>query len=166
MISPPGGCQHEAVGVRCSEMTEQELKVFLDHTRSFFGRLSEVPAHLGDTRVAFEAPALLDFTGLIELGEGAKGFVCLTFPRALLHDLLLAIGERSTTDSTLADLAGEVANIVAAQARKMLGARIRISTPTPIMGATNGPALSTPVLVTPIEWHGQTGQIILALESA
>ncbi|MBS0656781.1 MAG: chemotaxis protein CheX [Verrucomicrobia bacterium] len=147
-------------------MTEQELKVFLDQTRSFFGRLSEVPAHLGDTRVAFEAPKLLDFTGLIEITGTARGFVCLTFPRALLHDLLLAIGERSTSDSAHADLAGEVANIVASHARKVFGARILLSTPTPIMGATNGPALSSPVLVTPIEWHGQTGQIILALESA
>lgn len=147
-------------------MTELELKVFLDQTRSFFGRLSEVPAHLGDTRVAFEPPPLADFTGLLELSGATRGYVCFSLPRKMLDDLLLAIGERATSDAAHADMVGEVANIVASHARKALGARVQISTPTPIMGSANGPVLHTPVLVTPIEWHGQTGHIILALESA
>lgn len=163
--APPGDVR-SLPGCGPQKMTEQDLKVFLDQTRSFFMRLSDEPAQLGDTRVAFEAPKLEEFTGLLELTGQTRGYVCLSLSRALLLDLLAAIGERSTSDGALADMVGEVANIVASQARRTLGSGTQISTPTPIMGAANGPALHTPVLVTPVEWNGHHGHIILALESA
>ncbi len=147
-------------------MTEIELKVFLDVTRNFFEKLGSAPVSLGAPSLRFDAPPLHDFTGLIELGGSTAGFVCITMPRAMLSALLLAVGERASGDVALADMVGEVANIVASNARAALGTSIEISHPTAIMGSKNGPMLPAPTFITPVFWNEHVGHLILALESA
>jgi hypothetical protein len=147
-------------------MTEIELKVFLDVTRNFFEKLGAEPATLGPGRVSFDDPALLDFTGLIEVGGPSSGYVCLTLTRAMLAAILSQQGLPSESDVSLADAVYEVSSTVANNARQSLGGRLMISSPTPIMGSDYGPAFPLPLFITPVRWKQHEGLLILALERA
>ncbi len=134
-------------------MTEEDLKVFVDVTMNYFDKISGDQARMAEPYISFEPPPLLDYTGMIEIAGKGEGIFYITTEPAMLHDLLLRIGESDTSEETLLDYVGEIATTLSGNVRKQFGGSFRISVPVTVGGSKKEhPDLPFANFVVPIQW--------------
>lgn len=119
--------QHNSIG-------EGDLRLFVDAIKRYlYVTTREEPqitsAYLGTGDVqGFEFNGIVTFSGIY------NGHVVVSMPPRLLRELLLLQHETDLSDSNLLDAVGEIANTLAGNARKTLGADLVISVPIKIQG--------------------------------
>ncbi len=149
-------------------MNERDMHIFLEVGVNFFEKTTGEKATFGTGTLQFGKSELLDYSGVIRVSGASEGLVCLTVSRAMIDEMLRATGEIPAADALACDLVGEVASIIASNARKFFGPRFGIAPPETF--ASDGAAhLALPFarFALPIHWRGFRAHLILALgESA
>jgi|APMI01.1.fsa_nt_gi chemotaxis protein CheX len=120
-----------------SDITEQEIKVFLDAVDTYFSQITKERAAV---RAAYLAdgehlPQTYDFTGLIAVSGQYRGCLYFSAPAVMLRHLLLVMEEPSHSDENFLDAVGEIANTLAGNSRKHFGETMAISVPVTMKGA-------------------------------
>ena len=119
------------------DITEQEIKVFVDAVANYFSQITKErsavrAAYLADGE---QLPQTYDFTGLITVSGRYRGCIYFSAPAVLLRHLLLVMKEPGHSDENFLDAVGEIANTLAGNARKHFGETMEISVPVTVMGA-------------------------------
>lgn len=149
-------------------MDESSLEVFVDGAINYFSSVSDEPAKV-DTPYLInndEKNITYDYTGVIGISGSSKGKVCFTAPNALLRHLLVSLGEEVLSNDNMADLVGEVANTISGNARKHLGNKFIISTPSIIdssLDQLNLPAENKSYVI-PVKWNSYRATIMVSAE--
>lgn len=147
-------------------MESEILKVITQGAIDYFamvGRQPAIihPAYLENPR----STPVDDFSAVIGISGRYRGCVYFTAPRGLLAPLLTKLGEPNVEDQFCADLAGEISNTIAGNARKQLGAGFMISVPLLIKGRPDEMQFPKGIdcFVVPIEWAGQRARLVFAI---
>ncbi len=143
-------------------MNAAEVGIFIDGAARYFEVATTAPASIGSPYLATnERQRPGSFSGVIEITGRRRGRVCFTAPGSMLAMILGELGDRDAGEAQLADLVGEIANIISGHARKQFGRHFRISVPR-VERSTAGAGAES-VLVIPIAWREQEARVILRL---
>ncbi len=154
-------------------MIEQaHINIFIDALARYFEHLD---AQIGgkENKLEVGAPYLLksdhalgqDYTGVISISGSRWGTVFVTTGGALLKRILLSYGESELGDPYKRDLIGEIANTLAGNARRQLGAEFHISTPTVMQGKLDSSRfkLSSRCFVLPFRWRSNKAELVVSI---
>ncbi len=147
-------------------LKEAELMTFIEGTTNYFATSAQQAASVGSPYLVTDRnPGAYEFTGVIGVSGARKGVVYFTAPRGMLAVLLMRMQETESSDDTIRDLVGEVANTISGNARRDFGANFIISVPTVI--ARDPEKLVAPhprSYVIPINWRTHSAKLIICLE--
>lgn len=115
-----------------------------------------------------EATIGMDFTGMINVSGSSVGTIFVSAPRALLKRILLSYGEAELRDELLRDLVGEIANTLAGNARRELGADFHISIPRVIQAPLNTKdySLDAHCYLLPFRWRSSKAELIISVKDS
>lgn len=111
-------------------------------------------------------PMGLDFTGMISVSGNSTGTIFVSARSALLQLVLLSHGEKELSIKHKRDLIGEIANTLAGNARRHLGAEFHISTPRVLEGALEpvNYKLSSRCFILPFRWRSNKAELIISVQ--
>lgn len=118
------------------DMSETELKVFVDAVRHYFAHTTREPASIRASYLAETGIPYCEYTGVITLSGRFRGGVYFSAPAPMLRQLLVALHETDLGEANLLDCAGEIANTIAGNARRHFGSALAISVPVVVHGAS------------------------------
>ncbi|MEN6669983.1 chemotaxis protein CheX [Psychrobacter sp. B38] len=148
-------------------MKEQKLQIFLSIISHYFNQFGGEEL-IADTPYLLEnkQPKVHDYTGVIGISGEQKGVVYFSATHALLSFILDKMGETDKSEENYIDLAGEVANTIAGNARKEFGSEFHISVPFVFKGSPQSIVLPNDQrsFIIPITWHDQVGEIVVCLQ--
>ncbi|MFZ2843586.1 chemotaxis protein CheX [Psychrobacter sp.] len=148
-------------------MKEQKLQIFVSIITNYFNQFGNEEL-IVDTPYLLEnqQPKVHDYTGVIGISGVQKGVVYFSATSALLDSILDSMGETDKSEDNLVDLAGEVANTIAGNARTEFGSEFHISVPLVFKGSPQSIILpkSGRSFIIPVSWRGQIGEIVVCLQ--
>jgi len=147
-------------------MNDDSIRVFIDAVSLYFDKLGQRSAIVGAPFLIQDInDYLLDYTGIIGISGNHKGSVFFSAPAPMLEQVLIAIGLREVNDARLMDLAGEISNTIAGNARRVFGDQFMLSVPIVLKGKSESTRVSkiAEILVIPINWLDMKGNIIVNL---
>lgn len=148
-------------------MKEQKLQIFLDIVSRYFQQFGGAELVV-DTPYLLEneQPKVHDYTGVIGISGVQKGVVYFSATRELLECILDNMGEQDKGEDNLVDLAGEVANTIAGNARNEFGATFHISVPLVFKGSPQSIILpkNERSFIIPVTWQNRVGEIVVCLQ--
>ncbi len=148
-------------------MKEQKLQIFLNIISNYFNQFGGAEL-IADTPYLLEnkQPKVHDYTGVIGISGVQKGVVYFSATRQLLSSILDSMGETDKSEEIYMDLAGEVANTIAGNARNEFGAEFHISVPFLFKGSPQSIVLPSDErsFIIPITWLSQVGEIVVCLQ--
>jgi len=147
-------------------METEILKVITQGATDYFDMVGGAPAlihpaYLEDPK----STPVDDYSAVIGISGRYRGCVYFTAPRGMLAPLLERLGENPGEERLLADLAGEIGNTIAGNARRALGAGFMISVPLLLKGRPDEVQFPRGVdcYVVPIEWASQRARLVFAI---
>ncbi len=148
-------------------MKEQRLQIFLDIISNYFNQFGREKVVV-DTPYLLEKsqPRVFDYTSVITISGAQKGVVHFSATRQLLHSVLQSMGETDNSEAIYLDLAGEVANTIAGNARKEFGPEFHISVPSISKSLSKSGLLLDEgrFFIIPITWLSQVGEVLVCLQ--
>lgn len=148
-------------------MNEEFINIFVSNMMKYLSHIPNVDAEVG-------APYLIDgntsisydITGIIGISGKRKGSVYFTAPRIFMSHLLMVQGVNDLSNENLMDLAGEIANTIAGNARSDFGEKFHISVPVVVEGEPQDVHLTDDVrsFAIPITWRTYTPLLVVSLE--
>ncbi|SNT69007.1 chemotaxis protein CheX [Psychrobacter sp. LV10R520-6] len=148
-------------------MKEQKLQIFLNIITNYFNQFGNEEL-IVDTPYLLEnkQPKVHDYTGVIGISGVQKGVVYFSATRELLARILDSMGETDKSEDNFVDLAGEVANTIAGNARKEFGPEFHISVPLVFKGSPQSIILPKDErsFIIPVMWKSQVGEIVFCLQ--
>lgn len=148
-------------------LTEAEIRTFVDGATHYFAVAARQSAAVGSPYLVTSGePSVHEYVGVIGISGKRNGAVCFTAPRSMLMVLLMRMNETDTSDETLRDLVGEVANTISGNARRDFGRDFVISVPSVLAhhGSTFKPPTSARPFIIPINWRSHSAKLIVCLE--
>src|SRR4249919_4390671 len=98
---------------------ESEVGVFVTGVLHYFGTTVQQAAQCGTPHLALsERPEISDYTGVVQVTGKRTGLVAFTAPKSMLSVMLMRMQETDMSHENLSDLAGEIANTLAGNARR------------------------------------------------
>jgi chemotaxis protein CheX len=145
---------------------ESEIRTFIDGTTNYFEVTAQQAASVGSPYLVVDGnPGAYEYTGVIGISGARKGVVYFTAPRGMLTVLLMRMQETDTSDESIRDLVGEVANTISGNARRDFGKNFVIS--VPVVVAHEEEKVTTPharSFVIPINWRTHSAKLVVCLE--
>ncbi|HSI85546.1 MAG: chemotaxis protein CheX [Candidatus Methylacidiphilales bacterium] len=147
---------------------ETQLKTFVNGAVNYFetvaGRSAEVGMpYLKDTE---KDDFLLDCAAVIGISGSYRGCVYYSASRQMLEALMKLSGEDYGAPDLALDFVGEIANTIAGNAQRDLGAGFLISVPVVIQGiSTVRLPREIPHFIIPIKWQNYKSYIVIAISS-
>ena len=145
---------------------ESEIRTFIDGTTNYFEVTAQQAASVGSPYLVTDGnPGAYEYTGMISISGARKGLVYFTAPRGMLTVLLMRMQETDTSDESIRDLVGEVANTISGNARRDFGKNFVIS--VPVVLAHDEDKVTTPharSFVIPINWRTHSAKLVVCLE--
>jgi chemotaxis protein CheX len=139
------------------------INPFVTSTANALKTMANVEVARGTPFVKGSFQALADVSGIIGLAGDAKGAVVVSFPFGLARKIYEAMTGDSVKDGDpgIADVVGEIANMVAGGAKGFLaelGANFRISVPSVVTGKQHSISHKNdaPCLVIPFQLGSET----------
>lgn len=156
------------------EEFEATSQLFISAVHKYFDHLSKVskrPIEKSETGVPYvkdkDTVALKDFTGMIGISGNRKGFVYISGEQSLYKELIsiFLLNDNPSTDQ-IADMAGEVSNVISGNVRESYGNDFMISVPIVFTGQPNNIKFpeDVPVFVIPISWKQHEAFVVIGLE--
>jgi chemotaxis protein CheX len=145
---------------------ESELRTFIDGTTRFFETLTNQPASVGSPYLVTDGkPGAYEYSGVIKVSGAREGVVFFTAPRGMLTVLLMRMQETDTSEETMRDLVGEVANTISGNARRDLGKGFVISVPDVVANGSDPVVMPhARAFVIPINWRTHAAKLIVCLQ--
>ena len=152
-----------------------QIDVFIDSLKRYFRHLDGVasgPANkleIGAPYLLRDAQTMgLGYTGMINVSGTQSGTVFVSAGSTLLKRILLSYGEHNLSSEHKRDLIGEVANTLAGNARRHLGAEFHISTPRVLEGPIDPKRfdLNDRCFTLPFRWRSNKAELIVSINSA
>jgi chemotaxis protein CheX len=144
---------------------ESELRTFIDGTTRFFETITSQPASVGSPYLVTDGkPGVYDYAGVIEVSGARKGIVFFTAPRGMLTVLLMRMQETDTSEESMRDLVGEVANTISGNARRDLGKGFVISVPSVVANTEGVVTPHARSFVIPINWRTHAARLVVCLQ--
>lgn len=148
-------------------LDEKEILVFVHGAMRYFERVTRIAAKAETPFLANprDTPGL-EITGVIGVSGARKGVVYLTAASELLSRVLACLGERDQSLDMQLDLAGEIANTIAGNAREHFGADFMISVPVVVQGKLDRVQLPADLrsFVIPLLWMEFEAYVVVCLE--
>jgi len=139
---------------------ESEIRTFIEGTTNYFEATAQQAASVGSPYLVTDGnPGAYEYTGVIGISGARKGVVYFTAPRGM------RMQETDTSDESIRDLVGEVANTISGNARRDFGKNFVISVPVVI--AHDEEKVTTPharSFVIPINWRTHSAKLVVCLE--
>jgi chemotaxis protein CheX len=154
-------------------ISETELRLFVDSIKHYFSVTTRQEPQVTSAYLGSENMQGHEFNGLVSFSGSYNGHVIVSMPPRMVRELLLLQHETDLNDDNLLDAVGEVANTLAGNARKQLGAGLEISVPLKFQGHLNdaqGTASSTRVrlrqrpFVITLRWNHHSALVCVDLE--
>jgi chemotaxis protein CheX len=145
---------------------ESELRTFIDGTTRFFETLTNQPASVGSPYLVTDGkPGAYEYSGVIKVSGAREGVVFFTAPRGMLTVLLMRMQETDTSEETMRDLVGEVANTISGNARRDLGKGFVISVPDVVANGSDPVVMPhARAFVIPINWRTHAAKLVVCLQ--
>ena len=148
-------------------MDEAQLRVFVDIVHKYFESETSKPPDTGSPYLGDVSDLpILDYTGVIGISGERQGCVYVTAGPDLLRALLLHAGETDVSEYNLCDLAGEIANTVAGNARLYFGSDFMISVPVIVRGVAQAIHMprNTKAYIIPFRWRKHAASLVVSLQ--
>lgn len=156
------------------EEFEATCQLFIAAVHRYFEHLSLVtkkPVEKSETGVPYvkdkDSVVLKDFTGMIGISGNRKGFVYISGDQNLYQDLIsiFLLNDQPNKDQ-IADMAGEVSNVISGNVRESYGNDFMISVPIVFQGKPENIKFpdDVPVFVIPISWKSHEAFVVIGLE--
>ena len=147
-------------------MDEKDIQVFINCVTSYFSQISGVEAITGIPYRKGDESVLLNFTGIIGVSGERKGCVYITCTQEMLTEIIgLLLEDDSPSEVAIKDLAGEMANTIAGNAREVFGTGFMISVPIILNGKPRDVEipLEVPTYVIPITWKTHQSFLVVGI---
>ena len=150
------------------EEFEATCNLFINSVSNYFKHLTEIDSNMKVPYLKESKGLILkDYTGMIGISGGRKGFVYISANREMFAELInMFIGIEDPSNEDILDMAGEISNVVAGNVRANLGANFMISVPTVFEGTPE--ELDIPedvsVYVIPISWNDHEAFVVIGLD--
>ena len=144
---------------------DTELKLFVDSVRRYFQVTTRQEPQITSAFLGTGDIDGHDFNGIVTFSGSYNGHVIVSMTAQLLRELLLLQGETDLSTGNLLDAAGEIANTLGGNARKMLGSGLQISVPVKLNGASGVKARvrKHPYVIT-LRWNHQPAMVCVDME--
>ncbi|MGL4401970.1 MAG: chemotaxis protein CheX [Luteolibacter sp.] len=145
----------------------ESVGVFIKMMTRCLMTLSRVSPTFGEPSIELVLPKLHAYNGFISIEGPLNGWLGLSFPKEFTDDLLCFVSEPSRDEEIRIDMAGEIANTVAANSREHFGKRLIIHPPLATGNGMIDPSLieSSMFLKIPFKWHGHPAILLISLYS-
>jgi len=146
-------------------LNEHELKLFVESVRRYFKVLTQQEPQITSAFLATGQLDGFDYNGIVTFSGAYNGHVIVSMPPQLLKELLLLQRETDLSEANLLDAVGEVANTLAGNARKSLGASLDISVPLRLRGSAGVTTRvrKHPYVIT-LRWNHQPAVVCIDME--
>lgn len=149
-----------------NQLSENEVKVFVDAARQYFSHLEDEEAtirtaYLSD--LGHELP-VYDYTGLIRISGGYSGYVYFTSSQNMVRYLLRTLKEPDDSEAQFLDAVGEVANTLAGNSRRHFGSALDISPPSTCRGRPQALTVRARPYVILLSWRHYEAAVVIDIE--
>lgn len=115
-------------------LNETDLKLFVDSIRNYLKVTTRQEPQITSAFLGTGEIEGFEFNGIVTFSGSHNGHIVVSMPDKLVREILLLQHETDLGDSNLLDAVGEIANTLAGNARKALGAGLQISVPVKTQG--------------------------------
>lgn len=148
-------------------LAASDLAVFARLVTSCIATVSGTPPVFGACTIELGPLTLFKYSGFIVVEGPLNGWICLSLPAGVVDGLLDALNEPGGDEIYRLDIAGEVTNTVAANARERFGESLSISPALATGNYTIDQTLVQPPMTfrLPFTWRNHTAQLLVGLIS-
>ncbi len=144
---------------------ENDLKLFVDSIRHYLKVTTRQEPHITSAFLGTGDVEGFEFNGIVTFSGSHNGHVVVSMPGKLVREILLLQHETDLGDSNLLDAVGEIANTLAGNARRALGAELQISVPIKLQGAhgIKAKVRQHPYVIT-LRWNHYAAMVCVDME--
>ncbi len=148
-------------------LQENDLKLFVDSIRTYLKVTTRQEPEITSAFLGTGDIEGFEFNGTISFSGSHNGNVTVSMPDKLVREILLLQHETDLGDSNLLDAVGEIANTLAGNARKALGAELLISVPVKHQGihCLKGKVREHPYVIT-LRWNHYEAMVCVDMDRA
>ncbi len=150
------------------EEFEATCNLFINSVSNYFKHLTEIDS---STKVPYlkesKGFVLKDFTGMIGISGGRKGFVYVSANKEMFAELInMFIGIENPSNEDILDMAGEISNVIAGNVRANLGTNFMISVPTVFQDFPEEIDIpdDVSIYVIPINWNDHEVFVVICFD--
>ena len=148
-------------------LSASDLAVFVKLVTKCFATVSGTPPVFGASTIELGPLTLFKYSGFIVVQGPLNGWICLSLPTGVTDGLLEALSEPTRDEIYRLDIAGEVAQTVAANARERFGEHLLIRPALVTGNSSMEQTLVQPpmTLRLPFTWRNHSAQLLVGLNS-
>jgi hypothetical protein len=148
-------------------LSAPDLAVFVKLVTHCFATVSGTPPVFGASTIELGPLTLFKYSGFISVQGPLNGWICLSLPVGVADGLLEMLSEPSRDEIYRLDIAGEVAQTVAANARERFGEHLLIRPALVTGNCSIEETLVQPpmTLRLPFTWRNHSAQLLVGLNS-
>jgi chemotaxis protein CheX len=146
-------------------LNETDLKLFVDSIRNYLKITTRQEPQITSAFLGTGDIEGFEFNGIVTFSGSHNGQVVVSMPDKLVREILLLQHETDLRESNLLDAVGEIANTLAGNARKALGAELEISVPVKIQGihSLKGKVREHPYVIT-LRWNHYEAMVCVDMD--
>ncbi len=146
-------------------MDEKDLRVFIRGVGNYFEKVFGEKALVDPPFMHGQESVIQDYTGVIGISGRQRGAIYFTAGRAMVREMLQALGESPDDAEGAGDMVGEVANTLSGNARREFGGEFLISVPVVIHGKVDAITFpkNTTSFIIPFIWRHHRAHLIVCL---
>ncbi len=146
-------------------LNEADLKLFVDSIRNYLKVTTRQEPQITSAFLGSGDVEGFEFNGIVTFSGSHNGHVVVSMPDKLVREVLLLQHETDMSSGNLLDAVGEIANTLAGNARKALGAELQISVPIKMQGLNGIKARvrKRPYVIT-LRWNHYDAMVCVDME--
>jgi chemotaxis protein CheX len=146
-------------------LNENDLKLFVDSIRHYLKVTTRQEPQITSAYLGTGDVEGFEFNGIVAFSGSHNGHVMVSMPGKLVREILLLQHETDLSDGNLLDAVGEIANTLAGNARKALGAELQISVPVKMHGSQGMRArVRTRPYVITLRWNHYSAMVCVDMD--
>ncbi len=148
-----------------ANLREDDLRMFVESIKRYLLVTTRQEPQLTSAFLGTGDVEGFEFNGIVTFSGSYNGHVVVSMPAKLVREILLLQHETDLSDGNLLDAVGEIANTLAGNARKSLGADLQISVPMKMQGAHGMKARvrKRPYVIT-LRWGHHSAMVCVDME--
>lgn len=116
-------------------LEEIDLKLFVQSIQRYMRTITRQEPAITSAYLSNQEIDAHEYNGVVSFSGTYTGHVIVSMPQKLIRELLIMQHETNLSEENMLDAVGEIANTLAGNARKELGAALGISVPVKLRGS-------------------------------